>query len=60
MGRIHSIMKIAFCALMLATFCWAGITGSISGVMTDPGSTVISGAIGKLARSSFSDQVSRD
>jgi Carboxypeptidase regulatory-like domain/TonB dependent receptor len=44
MARIQSIMKIAFCALALAVFCWASITGSISGVVTDPSGAVVSGA----------------
>ena len=44
MSRIQSMAKIAFCALALVALCWASITGSISGVVTDPSGAVVSGA----------------
>jgi Carboxypeptidase regulatory-like domain len=43
MGRIQSVVKIAFCALALAALCWANITGSISGLVTDLSGAVVSG-----------------
>jgi hypothetical protein len=44
MRQIAAAIKLVAWVLLLGVSCWASITGSISGVVTDPSGAVIPGA----------------
>ena len=44
MRHTSCVVRLTLLSFLLAISCWASITGSISGLVTDPSDAVVSGA----------------